>query len=106
MISKKDITYFADAYPNFLDKRITSIEGLVLIKIATNYHLARKLKGQYSEGITLWEISKTSYFTQKSGWGISIKKEDFLSQLQEDFLEDFEFFLWNPEALDGKFSND
>jgi hypothetical protein len=49
------------------------------------------------------EFKTFSIFDIRLGkWNNHLKKEEFLSNLTESYPADVEFFLFHPEALDGK----
>lgn len=49
------------------------------------------------------EFKAFSIFDTRLGkWNNYLTKEDFLSNLTEAYPDDVEFFLFHPEALDGK----
>lgn len=47
------------------------------------------------------DISKQKLFYSRS-----LTKDAFISRLQEWYPDDYEFFLWHPEVLNGKWNKD
>lgn len=56
---------------------------------------------------SVWTIRNLySLFDKKVNTFLEIKtKQEFLDKVIEQYPEDFEFFIWNPEAISGKWSD-
>ena len=56
---------------------------------------------------SVWTIRNLySLFDKKANAFLEIKtKQEFLDKVIEQYPEDFEFFIWNPEAISGKWSD-
>jgi hypothetical protein len=72
-------------------------------------------------GIKRWAIRAISIMNNRPQYGIlhpddiskeklfysgTLTQDNFISKLQEWYPDDYEFFLWHPEALEGKWNKD
>jgi hypothetical protein len=68
-----------------------------------------------------WALRELSIMTGRSQYGIlhpndfskekllyspNLTRDAFISKLQEWYPEDYEFFLWHPEVLEGKWNKE